>query len=101
MKKALSFLLLTVLLIFTASTPSFAADETATLYSYYGDNMLFKQNEAAVIAGKAKAGTEIICTLLNSKNDERENCNEPLLLGRPPRSDVSGLSRSRVGRPLS
>lgn len=70
MKKALSFLLLTVLLIFTASTPSFAADETATLYSYYGDNMLFKQNEAAVIAGKAKAGTEIICTLLNSKNDE-------------------------------
>ena len=64
MKKLFAILLITALLFCFGISAS--AETQATLYNYYGDNMLFKQNDDAVFAGKAASGTEILCTLTNS-----------------------------------
>ena len=69
MKKTLGFLILAVLLVFSCSTV-LAAQETAALYTYYGDNMLFRQNDDAIIAGTAEAGTAITCALRNSAGEQ-------------------------------
>lgn len=69
MKKALSILILAVLLVFCCTTV-LAAQETAALYTYYGDNMLFRQNDDAIIAGTAEAGSVITCTLRNSAGEQ-------------------------------
>lgn len=68
--KKISALIIFALIIIFSSGSAFAADENATLYSYYTDNMLFKQNDAAVLSGKAAAGSEISCTLFNSKGEK-------------------------------
>lgn len=69
MKRLSALLILAVLLAF-GCTSAFAAEENATLYSYYGDNMLFRQNDDAVFAGNAAPGTSIGCTLKNSVNEQ-------------------------------
>ena len=67
MKKLFAILLITALLFCFGISAS--AETQATLYNYYGDNMLFKQNDDAVFAGKAASGTEILCTLTNSAGE--------------------------------
>ena len=69
MKKILSFLILALILVFSCTIAS-AAQEGTALYSYYSDNMLFKQNDEAVIAGTAEAGAKITCTLYNSASEQ-------------------------------
>lgn len=63
-KKIISVVLvLTTLLAFS----SFAfASSDASLYSIYGDGMLFKQNEDAVIAGTASTGSKISAELYDA-----------------------------------
>ncbi len=68
MKKILAFFIVAILMIFGCS--SALAIEEPVLYSYYGDNMLFKQKDEAVLAGKAPSGTHITCTLLNTENEQ-------------------------------
>lgn len=67
MKKILSVLLVicmccSVVLIVGAS------DADAKVYNVYGDGMLFKQNEDAVLAGTAVAGSIISAELYNAEN---------------------------------
>lgn len=69
MKKIFTLIFLALIIIVGCVNAS-AADSSAMLYSYYGDNMLFKQKDEAVIAGKAEAGTAISCTLYNSANEQ-------------------------------
>ncbi len=47
---------------------AFSQTANAELYSFYSSNMLFKQKEEAVLAGKATKGSVVACTLYNSKN---------------------------------
>ena len=68
MKKILALLIFTVAVISFSFSAS-ANNETAKLYNYYSDNMLFKQLEDAVLGGKAPAGSVIACTLYNSQNE--------------------------------
>ena len=70
MKKMFALVLFATLLFCFGISASAETEAQATLYSYYGDNMLFKQNDDAVFAGKAAAGTEIACTLINSRGEE-------------------------------
>lgn len=67
MKKFIS-VLLTLSVLILAVVPSFAAETDAALKAIYGDNMLFKQNEEAVIAGTGNAGSTISAELFNSAN---------------------------------
>ena len=68
--KKLFALLIAAILLLTGSISVFAVNNQpkAVLYSYYSDNMLFKQNDDAVFAGTAVPGTKITCTLRNSHN---------------------------------
>lgn len=43
-----------------------AAEIQPSLYTYYGDGMLFKQNESAILAGSAAAGSKITAELFNN-----------------------------------
>lgn len=61
-------LLIMVAVIFLSLTTAYSSGSEAEIYSVYGDNMLFKQNEDAVIAGTANSGTEISVELFNSNN---------------------------------
>ena len=63
MKKIFALVLITALLFCFGISASANAETQAALYNYYGDNMLFKQNDDAIFAGTAAAGTEITCTL--------------------------------------
>ncbi len=66
-KKIIAVLL--VLSMICAFAPSVFADETtAKLYTFFGDGMLFKQNEEAVITGTAEAGSKITAELYNAEN---------------------------------
>lgn len=47
---------------------SFAQEVQPKLYTFYGDGMLFKQNEDAVISGTGKIGCVITSELYNSEN---------------------------------
>lgn len=67
MKKFISVLLALSVLIL-AVVPSFAAETDASLKAIYGDNMLFKQNEDAVIAGTGNPGSTVSAELFNSGN---------------------------------
>ncbi len=49
---------------------AFAAQGETRLYNVYGDHMLFQQNEDAVFAGVAPAGTKIAVTLRDSSGSE-------------------------------
>lgn len=69
MKKIFTLIIFSALLVFSIVTAS-AADAQASLYSYYGNDMLFRQNDDAVFAGKATAGSEIQVELFNSSNEK-------------------------------
>lgn len=66
MRKITITLILTALILFSCTTAALATQESPELYTYYGDNMLFRQNDEAIIAGTAEKGTLITCTLHNS-----------------------------------
>lgn len=69
MKKIFALLIFAVLLVCGSVTAS-AADTQASLYSYYGNDMLFRQNDDAVFAGEATAGSEIQVELYNPENEK-------------------------------
>ena len=69
MKKIFTLLIFAVLLVCGSVTAS-AADTQASLYSYYGNDMLFRQNDDAVFAGEATAGSEIQVELYNPENEK-------------------------------
>ena len=66
MKKLISVVLV-IVMAFSVVTVAFAAPDAA-LYNVYGDGMLFKQNEAAVIAGNATAGSRISAELYDAES---------------------------------
>lgn len=66
-KKAVVILLCLIFSI-SACTVVYSANSSAKLYSFYTNNMLFKQNEKATLAGTAKKGDKIAFALYNSKN---------------------------------
>lgn len=68
MKKILVVSFFVIAIIFCNFSVS-TVNETATLYNYYADNMLFKQNDEAILGGKALPGTVITCALHNSQNE--------------------------------
>lgn len=73
MKKSMPLIILAILIIFVAFVTSTAVDPPKTqpsLYSYYGNNMLFKQKDDVVLAGTAAAGDKIVAILKNSENKE-------------------------------
>lgn len=65
-KKIISAVLAFVMLL--ALVPVVSASANASLYNIYGDGMLFKQNEEAVIAGKAESGSNVSAELYNAEN---------------------------------
>ncbi|MBR3768041.1 MAG: hypothetical protein IKL10_07380 [Clostridia bacterium] len=65
MKKFISVILCLVM-VFGVSSVAFAS-ENAKLYSFYGDGMLFRQNEDAVIAGTSAKG--VVTAELYDDND--------------------------------
>lgn len=70
-KRVIAFLMAAVLLL-SAGTAAWAADggqTDAALYTTYGDSMLFQQNDEAIFAGTAAAGSAIRCELLNAQNE--------------------------------
>lgn len=61
MKNIIS-VLLAVSLVFGSAALAFAETKTdAKLYNIYGNDMLFQQNEKAVLSGTAKSGSKISC----------------------------------------
>ncbi len=66
LKKIISTVL--VLLMLLTFIPVVSASADASLYNIYGDGMLFKQNEEAVIAGVAKKGSKITAELYNAES---------------------------------
>lgn len=64
MKKIIAVFIATVCIL--ASMPiTFAQESAAQLYTFYGDGMLFKQNEIATVSGTAQNGTVITLELYN------------------------------------
>lgn len=55
-------------MVFALMPSAFAEETTAKLYTFFGDGMLFKQNEEAVVSGTGKAGSKIIAELYNAEN---------------------------------
>lgn len=66
MFKKLLALSLTIILAAGCFPVSFAAGESAKLYDIYGDDMLFRQNEEAVISGTAPSGSTITAELFDA-----------------------------------
>lgn len=67
-KKIISALL--VMSIVICCIPlAYAAEAAPKLYTYYGDGMLFKQNEAAIIAGTGTSGSKITAELFDSSDN--------------------------------
>lgn len=66
-KKIISVLLV-LSIVFAFMPAAFAEETTAKLYTFFGDGMLFKQNEEAVISGTGKAGSKISAELYDSQN---------------------------------
>lgn len=67
MLKKILAVMLSLLMFLSLICVAFAAEE-AQLYSFYGDNMLFKQNEKASVAGTAAAGSRITVVLSDSSD---------------------------------
>ena len=68
MLKKIIAVLLCASMIF-AFVPFVSASETgAKLYTFFGDNMLFKQNEEAVFTGTSVAGSKITAELYNAES---------------------------------
>lgn len=68
MKKLFAVLLCVTVLAACCFT-AFADNATAQLFSYYGDNMLFKQLDDVVLAGKGTPGATVTAVLTNSISD--------------------------------
>ncbi len=68
MIKKIIAVLLCASMIFAFMPSAFASETGAKLYTFFGDNMLFKQNEEAVFSGTGKAGSKITAELYNSEN---------------------------------
>lgn len=68
MAKKIIAVLLCVSVIFAFMPSVFASETGAKLYTFFGDNMLFKQNEEAVFTGTGKAGSKIVSELYNAEN---------------------------------
>ena len=68
-KKILSIILASAVVL-SCFPAAFAAEAEASLYTVYGDAMLFEQEKDAVFAGKATSGAEIEVILYNSSNEE-------------------------------
>ncbi len=68
MYKKLVAILLVLCMIMVFVPSAFADGTTAKLYTFFGDGMLFKQNEEAVITGTAEAGSKITAELYNAEN---------------------------------
>lgn len=64
MMKKLVAAVLALLCVFTVMPFSFAQEAETKLYTFYGDGMLFKQNEEAVISGTGKAQSIITAELI-------------------------------------
>ncbi len=69
MIKKLIPVLLAISMIFAFMPVAFADETTAELYAFFGDGMLFEQNEEAVISGTGKAGSKISAELCDSQNN--------------------------------
>lgn len=65
-KKIISVILAISVLVLTI-IPAYSVQSDAKVYSFYSDNMLFKQNEDAVIAGTAEKGCEITAELFDDE----------------------------------
>lgn len=64
MKKFIGIVLSLAMLLSCVCAPgAFAADTGAKLYSFYGNSMLFEQNQPAVLSGTASDGALISCVL--------------------------------------
>ena len=77
MYKKIVALFFAVSMIFAFAPFAFADETNARLYTFFGDNMLFKQNEEAVFTGTGKAGSRITAELYDEygtlvKNGETE-----------------------------
>lgn len=66
-EKILSMVLV-IGILFSFTCVAFASAD-AELYTFYGDGMLFKQNESAILSGTATVGSEISAELYNSDNE--------------------------------
>ncbi len=67
LKKSISLLLI-IFMLFLNFNCAYSADSEAELYSIYSDNMLFKQNEKAIISGTGTPDTKISVELRNKDN---------------------------------
>lgn len=68
LKKLLSIFLVVSFLLLSFVT-AYSTESKAEILSVYGDNMLFKQNEEAVISGKGNPGSNITVELLDGNNN--------------------------------
>ncbi|MBE6772253.1 MAG: hypothetical protein E7547_08945 [Ruminococcaceae bacterium] len=68
MKKAVSIILAVTMALGCVCFAS-AEHTTAKLYNTYGDGMLFKQNDEAILAGTASANAEITAELCNGSGE--------------------------------
>ncbi len=68
MIKKIASVLLALSVVFAFMPAAFAEETTAKLYTFFGDGMLFKQNEEAVISGTGKSGSKIVSELYNAGN---------------------------------
>ncbi len=64
MKNKVTSLILAVMVVFSSIITVVAQSTTARVYSVYADNMLFKQNEPAVISGEAAPSNTISAELI-------------------------------------
>ena len=67
MIKKLIAVMLALMGVLAVSPFAFAEETQPKLYTFYGDGMLFKQNEDAVIAGTGKGGNLIEAELYNAE----------------------------------
>ncbi|MBE6811470.1 MAG: hypothetical protein E7523_01155 [Ruminococcaceae bacterium] len=74
MKKMLS-ILMTVAFLLGSAAFAVADEAQAKLYSYYGNNMLFKQLDEAVLAGTGTPGANIALTLKNATGTSIQTAN--------------------------
>lgn len=67
MKKRIASIIISAVLILASVPFANASVSDTVLYDFYGDNMIFKQNEEAVFAGTGTAGSLISATLYNGE----------------------------------
>ncbi len=68
MTKKIIAVLLVLSMAFAFVPAVFAEEATAKLYTFFGDGMLFRQNQEAVFTGTASSGSRITAELYNAEN---------------------------------